>query len=285
MAMLLWGRNFCFHLAATPAVARAGAARCLRLLLLSLAFLFLEGAATRWLWGTALLWCLGLPSRSCLSAELFCTAICKWPGEMRCWLLLLEIFPAMSMVLCVTHCSTAARKTGALAPTRWANRPLRSCLSMRLTGKSSPAREEREERLFLASAPLPVGGPPEHVASGSHCCSGTTQTSSASDMLLAAQSRGVSRLRGRISLRPDCLAPALAVLVGPGGCFPTAGPACPCLCLCPACPSTACSRVSPRALPSAHPSAPGSLLRRLWSFIPWRGPAGRSPPVTSPPCL
>lgn len=75
-----------------------------------LVVVFLEAEATRCLWGAALPRRLGTPPcRSCLSTELFCNAACKCAGEMRCCLLFLEILPAMSMVLCVTHCSTAAR--------------------------------------------------------------------------------------------------------------------------------------------------------------------------------
>jgi len=261
----------------TAGKARAGAALCLGRLFLLVVVLFLEGEPTRWLRGTVppRRQCTP-PRRSRLSAELSRTAVCKCDGEMHCCLLLLEALPATSMAWRVTHCSTAARKTGAWAPTRSAKRPLRSCRSTRLTGKSSPAREEREQRLFLGFASLPSEGPPEPVSSVSISCSGTVQTSSAPDMPLAALS-GVSapRLSVPACPGPPCWPCPVAPVAGLG--LPElipAGPAKPCLrptLLWPS-PSEAGLRLR---LSPARTGALWSWAAGAHALLGWCGPIGK----------
>lgn len=145
LAMPILDRSFCFHLTMTAVVVCAGAACCLWLLFLLLVFFLLEGEAMRWLWGIALPWCLGpLPSR-CLSTELFFTAIRKWHGEMHCWLLFLEILPAMSMASCVTHCSTG-RQESRLQSTRQTGLCAAACLCGSQGRATQPGRSGRSGR-------------------------------------------------------------------------------------------------------------------------------------------
>lgn len=138
-----------------------------------LPFLFLEGKTTGWFKCRTPPWEMVTPPSSFLSSESLWMASCKCRGEIRRFLLRAATSPAISTISWVTYWSTAAIYTGAPAPIRSANCPLRSNLSMRLTENCSPAREER---VILALGSFAVEVSPE--CSDSDSVSDMLQTSS-----------------------------------------------------------------------------------------------------------
>merc|ERR1712078_953530 len=116
------------------------------------------GRSTAWMFGRTPPEAIVTVERSLESSSSFRTASWTWRGTMRLFLLSRAALPASSSTSALRYSRTAARYTGAPAPTRVAYLPCFRYRLMRPTGNCSPALADREVP-FPAPFPFPFPRP------------------------------------------------------------------------------------------------------------------------------